>query len=68
VRAIQEVRQAVLGACDRGAGVVMISPDLDELIQLAHRVVVLFAGRILGEVDVTDGDFDQIGRLMGGVA
>ncbi|WP_240474244.1 ABC transporter ATP-binding protein [Intrasporangium chromatireducens] len=68
VRAIQEVRQAVLGACDQGAGVVMISPDLDELLQLAHRIVVLFAGRILGEVDVADGDLDQLGRLMGGVA
>ena len=68
VRAIQDVREAILGACDRGAGVVMISPDLDELLQLAHRVVVLFAGRIVGEVRVGEDDLDVIGQLMGGVA
>jgi simple sugar transport system ATP-binding protein len=68
VRAIQDVREAVLGACDRGAGVVMISPDLDELLQLAHRIVVLFSGRIVGEVQVGEDDLDVIGQLMGGVA
>lgn len=68
VRAIQDVREAVLGACDRGAGVVMISPDLDELLQLSHRIVVLFAGRIVGEVEVGRDDLDVLGRLMGGVA
>ncbi len=68
VRAIQDVREAVLGACDRGAGVVMISPDLDELLQLSHRIVVLFAGRIVGEVQVGEDDLDVIGQLMGGVA
>jgi ABC-type uncharacterized transport system ATPase subunit len=68
VRAIQDVREAVLGACDRGAGVVMISPDLDELLQLSHRIVVLFAGRIVGEVVVGEDDLDTIGQLMGGVA
>jgi ABC-type uncharacterized transport system ATPase subunit len=68
VRAIQDVREAVLGACDAGAGVVMISPDLDELLQLAHRIVVLFAGRIVGEVVVGEDDLDTIGQLMGGVA
>ncbi|WP_162602588.1 ABC transporter ATP-binding protein [Nocardioides daejeonensis] len=68
VRAIQDVREAVLGACDRGAGVVMISPDLDELLQLSHRIVVLFSGRIVGEVQVGEDDLDVIGQLMGGVA
>ncbi|TFV56069.1 ATP-binding cassette domain-containing protein [Geodermatophilus sp. DF01-2] len=66
VRAIQDVREAVLGACERGAGVVMISPDLDEILQLADRVVVLFGGRIIGEVGADD--VDSLGRLMGGVA
>ena len=68
VRAIQDVREAVLGACESGAGVVMISPDLDEILQLAHRVVVLFAGRIVGEVHVGSDDLETIGQLMGGVA
>jgi simple sugar transport system ATP-binding protein len=46
----------------------MISSDLDELVQLAHRIVVLFAGRIAGEVDIASEGLESIGRLMGGVA
>jgi ABC-type uncharacterized transport system ATPase subunit len=68
VRAIQDVRDAVNGACRAGCGVVMISSDLDELVQLAHRIVVLFAGRIVGEVDLQKEGLEALGRLMGGVA
>ena len=68
VRAIQDVRDAIFGACKSGSGVVMISSDLDELVQLAHRIVVLFAGRIAGEVDIASEGLESIGRLMGGVA
>ena len=68
VRAIQDVRDAIFGACKSGSGVVMISSDLDELVQLAHRIVVLFAGRIAGEVDIASEGTRTIGRLMGGVA
>jgi simple sugar transport system ATP-binding protein len=68
VRAIQDVRDAINGACRAGCGVVMISSDLDELVQLAHRVVVLFAGRIVGEVDLDKDGSGTLGRLMGGVA
>jgi ABC-type uncharacterized transport system ATPase subunit len=67
VRAIQDVKDALLSAAEGGAGVVMISPDLDELRQFAHRIVVLFAGRIVGEIDV-DSDAEAVGRLLGGVA
>lgn len=68
VRAIQDVREAMLGACDGGAAVVMISPDLDEILQVAHRVVVLFDGRIVGEVSAEAENLDELGQLMGGVA
>ena len=45
----------------------MISSDLDEIVQLAHRIVVLFAGRIAGEVDIANAGPEAIGRLMGGL-
>ncbi|MEO5663361.1 MAG: ATP-binding cassette domain-containing protein, partial [Nocardioides sp.] len=67
VRAIQDVKDALLSAAQENAGVVMISPDLDELRQFAHRIVVLFAGRVVGEIDV-DSDAETVGRLLGGVA
>jgi simple sugar transport system ATP-binding protein len=68
VRAISEVRDAMLQAAEAGAGVVMISPDLDELRQLAHRIVVMFDGRIVGEIAPDDHDAERLGQLMGGVA
>jgi general nucleoside transport system ATP-binding protein len=68
VRAIHDVRDAILTACQAGLGVVMISSDLDEIVQLAHRIVVLFAGRIAGEVDIANAGPEAIGRLMGGLA
>jgi general nucleoside transport system ATP-binding protein len=68
VRAIADVRDAIFAACKSGLGVVMISSDLDEIVQLAHRIVVLFAGRIAGEVDIANAGPEAIGRLMGGIA
>ncbi|MBN9603964.1 MAG: ATP-binding cassette domain-containing protein [Afipia felis] len=68
VRAIQDVRDAINGACRSGCGVVMISSDLDELFQLAHRIVVMFDGRVVGEVDLEKDDTETLGKLMGGVS
>jgi general nucleoside transport system ATP-binding protein len=68
VRAIHDVRDAIFMACKAGLGVVMISSDLDEIVQVAHRIVVLFAGRIAGEVDIANSGPEALGRLMGGLA
>jgi len=68
VRAIHDVRDVIFAACEFGLGVVMISSDLDEIVQLAHRIVVLFAGRIAGEVDIANAESEAIGQLMGGIA
>jgi simple sugar transport system ATP-binding protein len=51
----------------RGAATLLISEDLDELLQLSDRVAVMFEGRILGTVDAHDADVEQIGLLMSGV-
>ena len=50
----------------RGAGVLLISEDLDELERLADRVVVLYRGRIAGEVPGGELDREQLGRWMTG--
>ncbi|WP_347310750.1 ABC transporter ATP-binding protein [Defluviimonas sp. SAOS-178_SWC] len=68
VRAIRDVKDALIGACDAGAGVIMISSDLDEILQLADRVVVLFSGRVMGSVVIDSGDLDAIGKMMGGIS
>jgi general nucleoside transport system ATP-binding protein len=51
-----------------GAGVLMVSEDLDELLELSDRIVVLHHGEVAGVVIPSDVDRYQIGRLMLGAA
>ena len=53
----------------RGAGVLMVSEDLDELIAVADRIAVMHDGHVVGVVDTAGADRMSLGRLMlGGVA
>ncbi len=47
-----------------GAGVLLISEDLDELLELSDRIVVLNAGRVVGVLDPAETDRYEIGALM----
>jgi simple sugar transport system ATP-binding protein len=47
--AVARIHEQLRAAAGRGAGVLVISADLDELLALCHRVVVLLRGRIVGE-------------------
>jgi len=65
VGATHYVHQALLERCQRGAGVVLISTDLDEVLALSHRVYTLYQGQLLGPAEPTAGRA-QIGRMMTG--
>ncbi|MEX1247439.1 MAG: ABC transporter ATP-binding protein [Anaerolineales bacterium] len=60
------VRQALLQARNDGAGVLLISEDLDELFTLSDRLIVLYAGRIVGDFAPSETDVYQVGLLMTG--
>jgi simple sugar transport system ATP-binding protein len=68
VGAAQQVRRAMLEARADGIGILLISEDLDELLELSDRIVVLYEGRIVGEFPAERADRDQIGLAMGGAA
>ncbi len=51
----------------RGAGIVLISEDLDEVMGLADRIAVMFEGEIIAIVEAGEARQDQIGLLMAGV-
>ncbi len=59
-------RRALLQAKGEGAGVLLISEDLEELFSLCDRLVVLFDGRIAGEFRPQETDAFTIGHLMTG--
>lgn len=60
-------QELLLGARGEGAGVLMISEDLDELLDLSDRIAVLHAGRMVGVVDARTADRAGIGRMMAGL-
>jgi simple sugar transport system ATP-binding protein len=51
----------------RGAAILLISEDLDELLALADRIAVLYDGRVTGVTQAHTTDREEIGLLMAGV-
>jgi len=66
VQSTLAARDALLQARDQGAGVLLISEDLEELFEYSDRMVVMHAGRIVGEFRTADVDIYEVGRLMTG--
>ncbi len=67
VAATESVRGLVAESADRGIGVLLISEDLDEVLDLSDRIAVMYRGQVVGVVDRDDADVDQIGLMMAGV-
>ena len=65
VSAVAQLRQTIVDARDRGVAILLISEELDEIIEMADRVIVMYEGKIAGEFT---GQVDRaaIGRMMGG--
>jgi simple sugar transport system ATP-binding protein len=64
VRTMAMVRERIRELANRGVAIMVISTDLDELIDLCDRVAVLFEGRIAGTVEVGPGAEASIGELI----
>lgn len=67
VGAMEYIHQRILQESERGAGVLLISEDLDEIFALSDRVTVLYEGVIMGDVPVAEASREQIGLWMSGV-
>lgn len=66
VGATEQVRQVLIEQRDRGAGILLISEDLDEILQLSDRVMILFGGRVMGILEAADVQMEEIGLMMAG--
>ena len=64
--AIAEIRARIMDVRNRGGAVLLVSEDLDELFELADRILVMFAGTIRHEVPIADAERHTIGRHMTG--
>ena len=64
--AVAEIHGRLMAARNRGAAVLLVSEDLDELLRLADRIVVMSEGRIVFECEAAVADRRLLGRHMGG--
>ncbi|HKY48435.1 MAG TPA: ABC transporter ATP-binding protein [Acidimicrobiia bacterium] len=66
VGAIEFIHSRLLAARDRGAGVLLVSAELWELLALADRILVMFEGRIVAELEANGTDEEELGLYMTG--
>lgn len=66
VGSIEFVHQALLEARVQGVAILLVSVELDEILALSDRILVLYRGQIAGEVDPEKTTKEEIGLLMGG--
>ena len=67
VGAMAYIHQRLLQERQRGAGILLISEDLDEIFALSDRIVVIFEGDIMGRASGAAASREQIGLWMSGV-
>jgi general nucleoside transport system ATP-binding protein len=64
--AVAEIHDRIVAARDAGAAVLLVSEDLDELLELSDRLAVIFEGRIVHETPAASADIAVIGPCMAG--
>jgi len=63
------VVETLRAEADAGKAILLISSELDEILDVSDRIGVMYGGRLVGVVDRAEADREAIGRLMlGGVA
>jgi simple sugar transport system ATP-binding protein len=66
IGAIEFIHRQIVDMRDRGKAILLVSVELDEVRTLSDRILVMFAGRIVGEPPA-DADEQDIGLMMAGI-
>jgi general nucleoside transport system ATP-binding protein len=64
--AVAQIHAEIMAARNRGAAVLLVSEDLDELLELSDRLVVMFHGQLVYEARASEADLTEVGRHMAG--
>jgi general nucleoside transport system ATP-binding protein len=64
--AVAEIHGRIMAVRNAGGAVLLLSEDLDELLKLSDRIVVMSEGRLVYQCDARDADRHVLGRFMGG--
>lgn len=66
IGAIEFIHRQLIEERDRGCGVLLISLELDEVMDLPDRILVIYEGEIVGELDPKQTTFQELGLYMSG--
>lgn len=68
LKAIDRIHRHVLTLRDSGTAVLLLSSELDELLALSDRIIVMFRGRVVADVGAGQADTARIGEYMTGAS
>ena len=66
VGSMEFVHQRIVRERDQGSAVLLLSTELEEILGLADRILVMFRGKVIGELQAADATAEQVGLLMAG--
>lgn len=67
IGAIEFIHKRLIAMRDAGKAVLLVSVELDEILALADRIIVMFDGHVTGELSAAEADERKIGLLMAGI-
>ena len=68
IGAIEFIHRQLIAMRDAGKAVLLVSVELDEILSLSDRILVMFAGQIMGEMETSSANERDIGLLMAGIS
>ena len=66
IGAIESIHKLLVGMRDAGRAVLVVSADLDEIMALSDRILVMYRGKIVAELEGATTSYEEVGLYMGG--
>ena len=67
VGATEFIRKTLISLRDKGKAILLVSTDLDEIMQLSDRIAVMYEGKVVAIGKAGEFSIERLGLLMGGV-
>ncbi len=67
IGAIEFIHQSLLDLQNKGKSILLISSELSEILNLSDRILVMYKGKIIGELDAKHATAEKVGYLMMGI-
>ena len=66
VGAIEYIHKQLIAQRDNGKAVLLISLELDEVLKVSDRILVIYEGELVADIDPKNADINQLGLYMAG--